>query len=376
MRTPGFELRHDLVPGLEAEVVQKLMGRLKVAGFMEMPEDEFRRLVKDIESDPLFKRFCYSSCGEDKVIGFRRFGGTSLSSHCLELKEEIADAPASVDIETLLEGHPEESRLITRLGMDTFKRYFLYTDENLSIPEIAARCGIAPEQAQQVVELVNTVLLHQEIGVPARRNAPETGATWSRVASIERGSEGFVIAFFVPSYARGRYQIDYEKLRHLKEVGQLQPREARSFESLVRKMELVNSRRHLLYRILEKIVEVQQPYLKSGDVRDLCPFLLKDAAAQIGVDLSLVSRVIQNRSVETPWGEKSIRFLFPNHKEFKKQLVREIIERETASYSDETIRRIMLERYRMKVSRRAVALYRQMLEIDSSYARRGVDNNA
>lgn len=96
---------------------------------------------------------------------------------------------------------------------------------------------------------------------------------------------------------------------------------------------------------------------------------------------STISRAINNKFVETPYGVFPIKFFFQSgvaDGEGKKaavaikQLIRSIIEKEDKRkpLSDEKIKEKLKEDYSLNIARRTVMKYRQDLNIPASYKRR------
>lgn len=370
-----FGVRQTLSTELSPLLVHKLMGRLKLANFMDLPEGSFKDVIRQIESDPLFRKLCYTYEPAHKVISFSRYPCAVLvRGNVFELNEEITPQGPSFDIESLLASYPDIVAIIRRLSMEKFRQYFLYGDD-LTIPEIARACGIDIPEVEKITELVNSVLIHQEVvspGVGPVSPDADNQVRFSKVASLEKHDGRFVVAFFRPTFVRGRYRINYERLKAL-EAGRLFNREEmRHIRHLLKRLELVNTRKTITYRILEAIIRIQGAYLETGKSRELRPFLMKNLSAMFNVSLGMVSRAIAGKSVDTAWGEKSLRFFFPSGRWSKRELVLEVIDQEDGKpYSDQEIRDIVEERYGIVVSRRAVNAYRLSLKIDSSYARAG-----
>jgi len=356
--------------GIGHEQLQKLIGRLRLAAFMELSERDFRDVMREVEGDPLFRRLLYPERPEERAITCKRFPRGDLSRRCGEFWEGVWLDPAAdgPDTNTLLTRHGAAVELIRRIGMDLFRKYFLQVEEPLTIPEIAQRTGLTVPETKTIIELMDEVFMKVEF---AQRTPSATAphARYTCVASIERIGDRFMIGFHHPSYVRGRYTVHYDRIKRLKESGAFTREECRRLNTLLAKIELLNARKHLLYQVLETAAAVQEAFLQSGNPRDLKPFLLKELAAAIGVDNSLITRCIQEKSVQTPWGEKPVRFFFPNRKEILKHLVKDIIEREHGALSDEQIRIVLREQYRINVSRRSINVYRTSMRIPSSYRR-------
>jgi RNA polymerase sigma-54 factor len=197
------------------------------------------------------------------------------------------------------------------------------------------------------------------------------GIYYSKVASIEKGPEGFVIGYLSPSYARGRYSIDYERFEELKGNGAFSTAEAREIRQLFKRLELINSRKDTITRILQGIVEKQASYFESGNGKALLPFSQKELAQRIGLVPSSISRAISGKSLETPGGEeKALKDFFPRPRMFRKKLVKQLLEAGEEFPSDEAIKAKLEQKFGVSISRRSVANLREELKIVAAWKRK------
>jgi len=184
---------------------------------------------------------------------------------------------------------------------------------------------------------------------------------------VEKSRDGFVIGYFSPHLARGRYSIDYERFEELKTAGALTQAESKEARQLFKKLELINSRKDTLTQILQNIIDRQALYLKSGDLKALLPFSQKELAKKVGLAPSSVSRAIIGKSIGTPWGEEiPLKYLFPRPKRFKKELLKQLLETEEGLLSDEATRARLWQKFGVAISRRSVANLRQELKIPAA----------
>jgi len=199
----------------------------------------------------------------------------------------------------------------------------------------------------------------------------EHGIYYTKVASVERGGEGFIIGYLSPSYARGRYSIDYQGFEELRGSGAIGEAEAKEIRQLFKKLELINSRKDTVTQILQNLVEKQVPYFESANVRALLPFSQKELAERIGLAPSSISRAINGKSLEMPWGEeKALRDLFPRPRRFRKEMVRQLLERGEEFPSDEAIKAKLEQEFGVSISRRSVASLRKELKIAAGSKRK------
>jgi RNA polymerase sigma-54 factor len=152
----------------------------------------------------------------------------------------------------------------------------------------------------------------------------------------------------------------------------------RSAQWLIRAIE---QRRRTIIKVTECIVEKQREFLEKG-VAYLRPMILRDVAEAVGMHESTISRVTSNKYVHTPQGLFELKYFFNSSisrvgdediaSESVKQAIRGIISEEdkTRPMSDQAIVKRLKEDSGIKIARRTVAKYREMLGILSSAKRK------
>ena len=351
---------------LQARQEFKLIAQLEQANLLEMPEEEFNKLLSEVENSPAFKRLYQ----KEKLIRYQRYPRTDISSSFYQLNEAIAADTGSLDVESLLLGKEDIVRGIQKMGLEKFKRYFLYPELEISLEEIARECNLEVSKVQRINSLINEFSILSEFYHPSALSSGHR-ICYSKVASVERGSEGFVIGYFSPSLARGRYSIDYERFEEMKGDGTFSGAEVKEIRQLFRRLELINSRKDTVTRILQNIVEKQALYFESGDIKALLPFSQKELAKKVGLVPSSISRAIKGKSLDTPWGEeKALKDFFPRPRRFKKELVRQLLETEGGLLSDEGIKAKLEQKFGVSTSRRSVASLRKELKIAPAWQRK------
>ncbi len=332
--------------------------RMEQATLLELPEDEFQRLVIELEHNPLFQKLYR----RDKLISYQRFPRTDISSSFYQINEEVVADKGSLDIESLLLNKEQIVRQIKKLGMEKFNRYFLFPESGMTPDQIARECNMEVSEVQEINNLIDDFSIASEFYHPS--NITPDGIRYSKVASVERDDKGFVIGYLSASFARGRYSIDYARFEGLKESGALTEAEIKEARQLFKRLELVNSRKDTLTQILQYIIDKQALYLESGDLKALLPFSQKELAEKTGVAPSSVSRAISGKSIETPWGiDVPLKHFFPNPKRFKKELIRQLLENDKELSSDDSIRAKLREKFGVSISRRSVADLRKELKL-------------
>ena len=129
-----------------------------------------------------------------------------------------------------------------------------------------------------------------------------------------------------------------------------------------------------------QILLAQRDFFDNG-LEHLRPMMMRDMAKKLGVHLSTVSRVVANKYVQTPHGVFSMKFFFSSTAEGSEggacaqpvilAATRQIIENEDKAHPLSDIKiAALLKAKNFTVSRRTVALYREMLEIPNHSQRR------
>ncbi|MFH0948282.1 MAG: hypothetical protein V1833_04705 [Elusimicrobiota bacterium] len=324
--------------------VHQILGT-RLANIIKLSEKEFNQFINEIESNPLFEKLRY-----ERVVKYKRFPKTDFQCNFSELNENIFADHTSVDVQSILETKRDTIQTIKEIGIEKFKKYFLYNEYNISNDEIKEKCGIGIDKVKKIIDLLNEVSIYSEF-----YNSPRTNITtqikYNKIASISKDNDDFVINFFSPNLARGRYEINYDKVRDIKD---------RNVKSLVRRLELANLRKTNVYQILEKLVFFQKDFLDTGNLEKKILLTQKMLSKEICIDSSIVCRIIKNRSIENPSGKEiPLKDFFCNKKDIKKLVIKKVIEKSKEHLSTEKIRWILIKDYKIDIPRRSIAYYIQ-----------------
>lgn len=130
-------------------------------------------------------------------------------------------------------------------------------------------------------------------------------------------------------------------------------------------------------RVMNYILKQQYEFFQRGK-EFLKPASIQDAGAALGIHPSTISRAIQGKYVETPFGIFPLRFFFVSGtgdvaRHSLKDKIKQIIENEDKQtpYSDEEIAEI-LSKQGTKISRRTVAKYRDEMKISNCSERKEI----
>ncbi len=367
--------------GLKTRISPQIWGRVRLSDFMGLREDEFRKLVRGVEMDPIFRKLSSLENFREKVISRRPFPNTDLAKQYYEIDERTMAGGGAPEIAPLLEKHKEMLSRIRQIGMNNFKRFFLNEESKMDVEEIARECAVTPVVVKEIRTIVDDFCL-LELAHPSPPLAPAAPASrGTKVASIEKsGGSGskpgeYRIRYLSSHYARGRYTVDYKKLYELKARGTFAKGEFGRIKRLIRDLELINMRQATLYNIIRRIVEVQTPYFDTRDEDDLSPLTQAALAGHLGVHRSTVNRAIHDKSLETPWGEeKPMRSFLRNQKWVAKRRLGRVLKDSKPGASDKTIMAILKDEYDIRLARRTICAYRH--EIDGNERACGIHRDS
>lgn len=142
---------------------------------------------------------------------------------------------------------------------------------------------------------------------------------------------------------------------------------------------MIRQRQRTIYRVTESILKFQREFFEKG-VQYIKPMVLKDVADNIGMHESTVSRATRGKWVNTPWGVYEFKYFFNSGIKSSygamaavavKNRIKQILanEDQKSPYSDQEIADI-LSREGIKISRRTVTKYREMMSILSASQRK------
>ncbi len=143
----------------------------------------------------------------------------------------------------------------------------------------------------------------------------------------------------------------------------------------------IEQRRKTILRVSDCIVEKQREFFEKG-VAYLKPMILRDVADSVGMHESTISRVTTNKYMHTPQGLFELKYFFNSSirrvadediaSESVKQAIKKMIDEEDKRnpLSDQTLVERLSAEQGIKIARRTVAKYREMLNILASSKRK------
>jgi RNA polymerase sigma-54 factor len=321
-------------------------GYLKIEGLL--PEDVVPRLAAEAGLDP--------EDAEEVLAMIQQFDPLGVASRSLEECLRIQAKQYGMDDLVL--------RVISDHLTDLEKRHY---------PAIAKACHCAVDEVYDVAQIIAELEPR-----PARRFQTEEPRYIVPDVYVHKvGDEYYVVAnddgmpkLKISGFYRSAMADNPKAKEYIQD-------KLRSAQWLIRS---IDQRRKTIVKVTECIVEKQQEFFDNG-IEHLKPMILRDVAETVGMHESTISRVTSNKYVHTPRGTFELKYFFNSairrdHQndiasESVKQAIKGIIggEDPKAPLSDQRIVEI-LGQDDIKIARRTVAKYREMLGILSSSKRK------
>lgn len=148
-------------------------------------------------------------------------------------------------------------------------------------------------------------------------------------------------------------------------------------------IDAIQQRQNTLMMTMDCILRLQEDFFLSGDDSTIKPMILKDISDRTGFDISTVSRVVNNKFVQTEFGTFKLKYFFSealknqegedvSSKEIKK-ILSDIISEENKRkpHSDEKLTQMLSEKG-YSIARRTVAKYREQLNVPVARLRKAL----
>ena len=347
-----WQLRMESLTESEWEFAQLVIHNLNGDGYLE---ENIEKIISQTELDP-----------EDAFELLRMIQNLDpigCASHslqeCLEVQASALDEPSPLVL-LIIKNHLDDlmkkdlEAIITELGvaLDQVK------EAECIIHSFHPKPGrlISPEETHYVVPDI----FIKEVGGEFKVFLNDEGVPSLKISNFYRNL-----------IQKGRNAGESETSEYVKD-------KLRSAEWLIKSIE---NRQKTIEKVANAIVQYQPEFFKKG-VAYLKPMILKDIAREIGMHESTVSRVTTNKYMHTPLGTFELKYFFNAGiggknggvdiaGETLKLKIHELIKNEDTKkpLSDQKIADI-LSKSDIKVARRTVAKYREMMNILPSSKRK------
>ncbi len=265
----------------------------------------------------------------------------------------------------------ERSPLLEKIIRDHLKDL-----ESRDYGKIAKKLGVERAQVETTTELLKN--FHPKPGRLV--SSGDTHYVVPDIYVVKVGDE-FVVKVNDDGVPRLKISKLYQQMLSQKENKEAHEYVQEKMKSALWLIKSIQNRQKTIYKVAKAIVAQQQDFFKKGP-RFLKPMVLKDIANEIGMHESTVSRVTTNKYMHTPIGMFELKYFFNTgvggknggidvSSEVLKLKIKELVANENPKkpLSDQKIA-TLLSRDDVKVARRTVAKYREILGIQSSSKRK------
>lgn len=242
--------------------------------------------------------------------------------------------------------------------------------EKKSFTQLSRTMGMSFEEVQTAMDFIKTLSPRPAMG----RFVPAATPVVPDLV-VEKIGEEYVVFHNDKNVPRLRISGAY---RALLKKGSLRSGETKTYlEGKLEKarwlLNAINQRRSTMIKVMEKIVEEQKEFFDHGPSR-LRPLTMEAIAERVEMDVSTISRVSNDKYVQTPQGIFEIKYFFNTgvprengedlSKRNVKQFISDYIRKENLSspLSDQQIYEL-LTKMGINIARRTVSKYREELKI-------------
>ncbi|MBO4692103.1 MAG: RNA polymerase factor sigma-54 [Bacteroidales bacterium] len=285
----------------------------------------------------------------------------------LQLKAKENRTPAVEHAQQILESYYEEFT----------KKHF---------EKIMARLNITEEEVKEAYDVIRKLNLHPGGQV----DDSYTDQTMQIVPDFILENEDGNLVVTLPKFNIPQIKVskDYEKYLEKRPGVSKAEKEASSFvkskvDGAKWFLEAIRRRQDTMQRTMEAIVSLQRDYFLDGDDTELKPMVLRNVAEKTGLDISTISRVVNSKYIQTPFGIYPLKHFFSegmstdsgeevSTREIKK-ILQQSVENEDKSQplTDEELVDLLTSKG-YKISRRTIAKYRSQLNIPIARMRREI----
>lgn len=267
------------------------------------------------------------------------------------------------------------------LAYEIVEKYLQDLDKKSSF-QLAKLLGATPEKIEEEMAIIRTLSPHPAMGRFARPAQPVVPDL-----IVERVGDELVIFHNDKYIPRLRISSAYKDL--LKK-GSTSSKEEKNFikEKFMQArwlLNAINQRRSTMVRVMQAVVEEQKEFFEEGE-EFLKPLTMEQVAQKLGLHVATISRVANDKYVQTPQGVYEIRYFFnaglPTDsgedlsKKKVKQRLTEIVKSEDPGHplSDQEIF-AKLKAEGIPLARRTVTKYREELGIRAARFRKRAGGN-
>ncbi len=376
-----FSVKESLYQSLLDQLGYRKMDerRRKIASFIICSLDSGGYLTRDLSSleNDIFLRLGIDTTVEEleKILteDIQQLDpvgvGARNTKECLilQLKAKENRTPAIEHAQQILESYYEEFT----------KKHF---------EKIMARLNITEDEVKEAYDVIRKLNLHPGGQV----DDSYTDQTMQIVPDFILENEDGNLVVSLPKFNIPQIKVskDYQQYLEKKPGASKAEKEASSFvkgkvDGAKWFLEAIRRRQDTMQRTMEAIVSLQRDYFLDGDDTELKPMVLRNVAEKTGLDISTISRVVNSKYIQTPFGIYPLKHFFSegmstdsgeevSTREIKK-ILQQSVENENKSQplTDEELVDLLTSKG-YKISRRTIAKYRSQLNIPIARMRREI----
>ena len=248
-----------------------------------------------------------------------------------------------------------------------FVEYFM--DASAESEDIADELGIPQSVVREIRDLVDRVQIASSAEVTVINTPSLSSQLPQMVATVQQLNNPPRAEIHVSS------EIEYNS-RYQIQIASDQETDKETTH-LLDQLRLINQRKSLTFRVVMFIYEYQYRYFVSGDELHLKPLSQAQLSRESGEHESTVSRILQDKRIDTPTGILPLKFFCQSKGEVIRRLIAVRERQELTSgkrkkpYSDAELADILERKYDTKIARRTVTYYRNKFrETPKFYTRR------
>ncbi len=362
-----LNFRQNLSPKVMQRTV--LLGRVKMAQAIQLPESEWAKMLSEVEGDSLFQELVSAKPGGQSVVRYKRFGRSSLSGQFYEMQDTNVVGGSGVSAETLIEQKKHLVALIQKIGQPAFEQHFLYRENGESLEDVSRICGMTLDEAKQLQEFVVTMSVQAEFYHPSHLSGTDMPKPLLIGKIIQNQDKTFSISYFSPHLARGMYEVNHAALKRWQKDRKLNRAEASRLRKFVGLLELSNLKQGAFSRVMDLLLEEQKDFLLTRDATKLSPISLRHVARTLQFAPSTISRVMGLKSVMTPWDrEVPLSYFMPGQRRVVLSILEKTLTASPSHLTDAALSKKIADTYGVNVSRRTITACRHVLLKDKRLA--------
>jgi len=359
-----------------------LESQLSLVNLSELEKDVAHYLIGNIDDDGYLRRSLQAILDD---LAFKENIETSLSEleHILKEIHDLEPIGSGArDLQECLKlqlKKRDQSLPENQLALDIVENYFdEFTKKHYD--KIISITGIAEKRLKEAIDII--IHLNPKPGSAFNDSFTRFSEQIMPDFILEQQDGDLVLSLNAKNVPELRINADYMDLVEgslHKSANKLADKEAQTFvkqkiSSARNFIDALRQRQITLMYTMNAIIEYQKEFFNTGDEACLKPMILKIIADETGLDISTISRVVNSKFIQTPYGVYSLKYFFSEKsqkddgeevstREIKKLLAEMIgAESKKKPLTDDKLA-LMLKEKGYNVARRTVAKYREQLEI-------------